>query len=153
MNRMKVSVAVARLPCGATTAPAREARGGQETGTAQPAMLAQRRERHPGLSDYPTDAQSTRRSTYSLWSSSPFPRLLIDELAAPPVRCFVSTARRCVQYRKQRATRYSTGDCVRQTAATAARIARNDIFCFRNVSQWRFDALGACRAPRRNCRI
>jgi len=77
MNRMKVSVAVARLPCGATTAPAREARGGQETGTAQPAMLAQRRERHPGLSDYPTDAQSTRRSTYSLWSSSPFPRPLI----------------------------------------------------------------------------
>jgi hypothetical protein len=90
---MKASTAVARLPRGATTAttaPAREARGGQETGTDRPAKLARRRERSPGLSDYPTGAQSTRRSSDCLWSSSPFPRLLIDELAAP---LFVTSCR------------------------------------------------------------
>ena len=108
----------------ASTRSARRARN--QDSTTREAGTASRASPRPFR--LPTDAQSTRRSTYSLWSSSPFPRLLIDELAAPPLCYFVSAARRCVQYRKQRATRYSTADCARQTAATAARSAGNDIF-------------------------
>ncbi|WP_176039897.1 hypothetical protein [Burkholderia stabilis] len=71
-----------------------------------------------------------------------FPDWLIDEVVAPHLCCFISTARRCAEYRKQRATRYSTVHCARRTAAAPARIAGNVIFCFRNVSRQRFGTRG-----------
>lgn len=79
---MKGGTPVARSSRGATTAAARGRRGRRES-DGIPATLALRREQHPDFSDYPIGAQNTRGSHYCLWSSSPFPRLLTDELVAP----------------------------------------------------------------------
>ncbi|CAD9222009.1 hypothetical protein BCEN4_2110007 [Burkholderia cenocepacia] len=63
---MRSSTAVARLPHGTATAPARGARGGREIGKARPSTLALRREHDPDHSDYPCDAQETRGSSHCL---------------------------------------------------------------------------------------
>ena len=121
-NRMKGSTAVGRLPCGT--------RGCGETGSDEPATLALHRKSYPKLSDYPMSAQGMRGSRYRFWSSLPFPRLLIDELAAPHLCCFRSTARRYVQYRKQHATHESTDLCASRPACVAPSSRRNPRFLF-----------------------
>lgn len=126
---MKGSTAVGRSSCGTTGVPARATRGCRETGD-EPARLALHRESYSELSDYPTDAQGMRGTNDCFWSSSLFPRLLIDERVAPHLCRIRSTARRCVQYRKRHAMRDSTDGCAAYRARNAAGIAKGRDFLF-----------------------
>ncbi|MET3823050.1 hypothetical protein ACVK00_001847 [Burkholderia sp. PvR073] len=122
---MKRGAVVGRSSCATTGSPARATRGSRETGSDEPARLALHRESYYTLSDYPKGAQGMRESSCCLWSSSLFPRLLIDELTAPHLRCIWSTARRCNPYRKRHAMRDSTDGCASH-AVRCARICRRE---------------------------
>ncbi len=128
--KMKRSTAAGRSSCATTGAPARATRGSRETGSDEPARLALHRKSYYTLSDYPKGAQGMRESSCCFWSSSLFPRLLIDELAAPHLRCIWSTARRCVQYRKRHAMRDSTDGCASHAVREARTCRRESRFLF-----------------------
>lgn len=115
---MKGSTAVGRSSCGTTGVPARATRGCRETGNA-PARLALHREPYSELSGYPTDAQGMRGTNDCFWSSSLFPRPLIDERIAPHLCRIRSTARRCVRCRKRHAMRDSADGCMTHTVRDA----------------------------------
>lgn len=126
---MKGSTAVGRSSCGTTGVPARATRGCRETGD-EPARLALLREPYSELSDYPTDTQGMRRTNDCFWSSSLFPRLLIDERVAPHLCRIRSTARRCVPCRKRHAMRDSTDGCLTRTIRNARPFLRESHFLF-----------------------
>lgn len=128
-RRKKGSTAVGRLSCGTTGVPARATRGCRETGN-EPARLALHREPYSELSDYPTDAQGMRGKNDCFWSSSLFPRLLIDERVAPHLCRIRSTARRCVQCCKRHAMRDSTDGCMTRTVRDARPYRQESLFSF-----------------------
>ncbi len=126
---MNGSTAVGRLSCATTGAPARATCGCREPGHA-PARLALHREPYSELPDYPTDAQGMRGTNDCFWSSSLFPRLLIDERAAPHLCRIRSTVRRCVGCRKRHAMRDSTDGCLTRTVRDARPYRREPHFLF-----------------------
>lgn len=83
MNRKKAGTAVGRLSHETTAASARAMRGCPEARNNGRATLALHRESGSQLSNCPTGARRMRGSGDCYWSSSLFPRLLIDEMAAP----------------------------------------------------------------------
>lgn len=148
---MKESTAVGRLSCGTTSVPARATRGCRDTGN-DLAKLALHREPYSELPDYPTVAQGMRGTNDCFWSSSLFPRLLIDERAAPHLCYIRSTVHRCVQYRKRHAMRDSTDGCATRTVRDARPYRRESRFLFQECIATIVDGMRRSLNAAQQCR-